>query len=269
MTAEEFRQLALSLPEATEQSHMRHPDFRVHGKIFATLGYPDDARAMVKLLHEQQAALTRARPDVFSAVPGSWGRRGATYVALDAADKAVAFDALLMAWTNTIEATVPEGHGATRRVQRALAAAGIATVVRELPQSTRTAADAAAAVGCRVAQIVKSLVFRVGDSGPALLVLASGSNRVDVALVASEVGAAVTKPDADFVRSTTGFAIGGVPPLGHRQPLLTLVDQDLLQFDTVWAAGGTPHAVFALTPAELVQATGGRVVAMAERARRP
>ena len=101
MTAEEFRELALSLPEATEGAHMGHPDFRVHGKIFATLGYPDDTRAMVKLLHQQQDALVRARPGVFSAVPGGWGRRGATYVALDAADEAIVFDALLMAWQNT------------------------------------------------------------------------------------------------------------------------------------------------------------------------
>jgi broad specificity phosphatase PhoE len=100
MTGEDFRRLALSLPEATEQSHMDHPDFRVRGKIFATLGYPDDTRAMVKLLHEQQDALTRARPDVFAPVPGGWGRRGATYVALHAADEAVVYDALLMAWRN-------------------------------------------------------------------------------------------------------------------------------------------------------------------------
>lgn len=101
MTAEEFRRLALSLPEVTEHSHMAHPDFRVRGKIFATLGYPDDSRGMVKLLHEQQDVLTRARPDVFSVVPGGWGRRGATYLALDAADRETASDALLMAWQNT------------------------------------------------------------------------------------------------------------------------------------------------------------------------
>ncbi len=110
MTAEEFRRLALALPEATEQSHMDHPDFRVGGKIFATLGYPDDARAMVKLLDEQQDALTRARPDIFSAVPGGWGRRGATYVALDAADEAMAYDALLMAWQNTAPKKLLEAH---------------------------------------------------------------------------------------------------------------------------------------------------------------
>ena len=110
MTAQEFRKLALSLPEATEQSHMEHPDFRVRGKIFATLGYPDDSCAMVKLLHEQQDVLTRARPDVFTAVPGGWGRRGATYVALDAAEEAVVYDALLMAWQNTAPKKLLEAH---------------------------------------------------------------------------------------------------------------------------------------------------------------
>ena len=101
MTAEEFRSLALSLPEAVEQSHMDHPDFRVRGKIFATLGYPDSGRAMVKLVHEEQEALTRARPEVFAPVPGGWGRRGATYVTLASADAAAVYDALLMAWRNT------------------------------------------------------------------------------------------------------------------------------------------------------------------------
>ena len=101
MTAEEFRSLALSLPEATEQSHMHHPDFRVRGKIFATLGYPDSGRAMVKLSHEEQEALTRARPEVFASVPGGWGRRGATYVTLESGDTETVYDALLMAWRNT------------------------------------------------------------------------------------------------------------------------------------------------------------------------
>jgi hypothetical protein len=101
MTAEQFRKLALALPEAVEQAHMGHPDFRVRGKIFATLGYPDSGRAMVKLLHEQQDVLVSARPDVFEPVPGGWGKRGATYVTLRAADKATAYDALVMAWRNT------------------------------------------------------------------------------------------------------------------------------------------------------------------------
>ena len=101
MTAEDFRRLALSLPEASEQSHMGHPDFRVRGTIFATLGHPDDTHAMVKLLDEQQDVLVRARPDVFAPVPGGWGRRGATYVTLHAADEAILYDALVIAWRNT------------------------------------------------------------------------------------------------------------------------------------------------------------------------
>jgi hypothetical protein len=112
MTAEEFRALALSLPEATEQSHMKHPDFRVRGKIFATLGYPDDTRAMVKLLHEQQDALVGARPDVFAPVPGGWGKRGATYMTLRAADEATAYDALVMAWRNNAPKALLELHPA-------------------------------------------------------------------------------------------------------------------------------------------------------------
>jgi hypothetical protein len=101
LTADDFRRLAISLPEATEVGHMGHPDFRVRGKIFATLGHPDDGHAMVKLLHEQQDALTRARPTVFAPVPGGWGRRGATYVTLATADEATVHDALVMAWRNT------------------------------------------------------------------------------------------------------------------------------------------------------------------------
>ena len=101
MTAEEFRRLALALPESLEQAHMGHPDFRVRGKIFATLGYPDDGRAMVKLTPDQQDVLSRARPHAFSPVPGGWGKRGATYVTLDAAEEADVADALLLAWRNT------------------------------------------------------------------------------------------------------------------------------------------------------------------------
>jgi hypothetical protein len=112
MTAEEFQSLALSLPEATEQSHMGHPDFRVRGKIFATLSYPDPGRAMVKLTPEQQEALTRSRPELFAPVPGGWGRRGATYVTLQAADRAAVDDALLMAWRNTAPKGLVKLHSA-------------------------------------------------------------------------------------------------------------------------------------------------------------
>ena len=110
MTSNEFRRLALSLPEASEHSHMGHPDFRVGKKIFATLGYPDDSRAMVKLTLDQQEALTRARPEVFAPVPGGWGRRGATQVTLGAADEASTYDALVLAWRNVATKTLLKRH---------------------------------------------------------------------------------------------------------------------------------------------------------------
>ena len=150
-----------------------------------------------------------------------------------------------------------------KRVQQALITAGISAQVLQLPQSTRTANDAAAAIGCRVEQIAKSLVFRRTDSNRPVLIIASGPNRVDERLVSSYLNAGIAKADADFVRSTTGFAIGGVPPLGHELPLETLIDRDLLQFDTIWAAAGTPNAVFSINPHQLVRATGGRVLPIA------
>lgn len=141
---------------------------------------------------------------------------------------------------------------AISRVQDALAAVGLQARVVEMPQTTRTAADAAKAIGCEVAQIAKSLVFRSGDE--AVLVIASGTNRVDAARLG------LTKADADFVREKTGFAIGGVPPVGHISPIRTLIDEDLLRFDRIWAAAGTPNAVFELSPSDLPRITGGAVV---------
>jgi len=155
-----------------------------------------------------------------------------------------------------------------RRVQRALAAAGIAARVVELPLSARTASEAAAAIGCRVEQIAKSLVFRRVDSGLPVLVVASGANRVDERLVSSQLKTEIAMADAAYVRSTTGFAIGGVPPLGHDLPLQTLIDQDLLRLDTIWAAAGTPNAVFSVRPDQLVQATGGSVIPVSSAPRR-
>jgi prolyl-tRNA editing enzyme YbaK/EbsC (Cys-tRNA(Pro) deacylase) len=137
------------------------------------------------------------------------------------------------------------------RVTAALARAGVDAEIREFPEGTRTAAEAAAAGGCEVGQICKSLVLRVGDEP--LLVIASGSHRVDEA----RFGAVMA--DAAFVRSTTGFAIGGVPPFGHARPIDTVVDEDLMRYDVVWAAAGTPRAVFAIAPDALVAASGGRV----------
>ena len=146
-----------------------------------------------------------------------------------------------------------------RRVQEALAARGFDFEVREFPESTRTSAEAAAAIGCAVGEIAKSLVFRGAESGEAVLIIASGANRVDPAKAEALLGEAIGRADADFVRAATGFAIGGVPPLGHDRPLVTLIDEDLLAFEDVWAAAGTPNAVFRLSPKDLGDLTGGRV----------
>lgn len=151
-----------------------------------------------------------------------------------------------------------------RRVQEALQALGYAYEVVELPQATRTAADAAQAVGCSVGQIAKSLVFRGAVSGRGVLVITSGANRVDEALVAAELGEPIVKADAAFVREQTGYAIGGVPPVGHRQPLVVVIDRDLLRYDVIWAAGGTPNALFQLDPRDLAPMTGGRVIAVTQ-----
>jgi prolyl-tRNA editing enzyme YbaK/EbsC (Cys-tRNA(Pro) deacylase) len=137
------------------------------------------------------------------------------------------------------------------RVRAVLREAGVDAEIREFPDGTRTAPEAAAAVGCEVAQICKSLVFRVGDAP--LLIVASGANRVD------EARFGAVKADARWVREQTGFAIGGVPPVGHARPIDTVVDEDLLRHDVVWAAAGTPRAVFAIAPERLVAVTGARV----------
>ncbi len=123
-----------------------------------------------------------------------------------------------------------------RRVQEALAARGVDFAVREFPQSTRTAAEAAAAIGCEAAQIAKSLMFRARASGRPVLVIASGANRVDEKAVAAMIGEKIGRADADFVRAATGFSIGGVPPLGHDTPPVTLIDRDLLALGELWAA---------------------------------
>ncbi len=146
-----------------------------------------------------------------------------------------------------------------QRVQAARAAQGFTLAGVELPQSTRTSAEAAAAVGCSVGQIVKSLIFRAAQSGRAVLVLASGLNRVDEGAVGALLGEPLGKADADFVRAHTGFVIGGVPPVGHLDAMPTFIDEDLLAYDSLWAAAGTPNAVFNLTPDELVRMSQGRV----------
>jgi prolyl-tRNA editing enzyme YbaK/EbsC (Cys-tRNA(Pro) deacylase) len=149
--------------------------------------------------------------------------------------------------------------GSAQRVQDALAARGLALDVVEMPATTRTAQEAAAAIGCTVGQIAKSLIFKGETTGRPILVIASGINRVNPALVAAAIGETPGKADADFARAATGFAIGGIPPVGFPAPILTAIDQDLLHHAEIWAAAGTPHAVFRLTPGELVQLTGGTV----------
>ncbi len=145
-----------------------------------------------------------------------------------------------------------------QRVQAALAELGFAFDVREFPESTRTSAEAAAAIGCAVGQIAKSLVFRARQSGRPVLVIASGANRVDEDKIGRLIGEKIGRADAAFVREKTGFAIGGVPPLGHAEPPLALIDEDLLAFSEIWAAAGTPNAVFRLAPGDLAAMTGGR-----------
>lgn len=143
---------------------------------------------------------------------------------------------------------------AAQRVAQALAAAGVDADIVEFAESTRTAEEAAAAVGTTVGQIVKSLVFLAG--GRPVLALVSGANRVDTAKLAAAAGGTIKRADADTVRTATGYAIGGVPPIGHASSLPTYLDRDLLQYDEVWAAAGTPNAVFRIAPAALQRITG-------------
>jgi Cys-tRNA(Pro) deacylase len=151
---------------------------------------------------------------------------------------------------------------AAQRVQDALTALGRPYIVRQLDQSTRTASEAAQAVGCQVAQIAKSLVFRGQTSGRAVLAIACGANRVSEKRLAELFGEPVEMADPDFVRSQTGFAIGGVAPVGLVARLTIYIDADLLQFDEIWSAAGTPHAVFPMPPADLAALTNGQVVSI-------
>lgn len=150
--------------------------------------------------------------------------------------------------------------GSAQKVQEALKNLGFTLDVVELPNSTRTAVEAAQAVGCQVGQIVKSLVFKAKRSQRPILVVASGSNRVNEKAIETLIGEPLGKADADFVRQRTGFVIGGVPPVGHVEPLQTFIDQDLLGYAEIWAAAGNPNAVFRLTPEDLIRMTSGVVV---------
>lgn len=156
--------------------------------------------------------------------------------------------------------------GAVARTLELLRARGLDPEIREFSKTTRTARDAAAAIGCEVQQIAKSLVFRGGRSDRLVLAITSGGNRADDGLVAEAVGEPVSFADAGFVRERTGFSIGGVPPLAAAEgEVTTLIDRDLMGLDELWAAAGTPNAVFRLTPAELESLTGGSVVTLAAK----
>lgn len=148
-------------------------------------------------------------------------------------------------------------------IQEALNKVGLICKVLELPGSTRTASDAALSIGCDIAQIVKSLIFKTQNTGKPVLVLASGSNKVNERKIESYVGETIVKADADFARTVTGFAIGGIPPFGHKSEIdLIYIDQDLMAFDEVWAAAGTPNAVFCIKSKDLLNLTRGQVTSI-------
>jgi prolyl-tRNA editing enzyme YbaK/EbsC (Cys-tRNA(Pro) deacylase) len=149
------------------------------------------------------------------------------------------------------------------RVADAAQAFGLDIALRVMPASTRTAEEAAAACECSVGEIVKSLVFRGAESGRAILLLVSGANRVDENKVAETIGEPIERPDAAFVRAATGFAIGGVPPFAHTTPLACWIDCDLMRFERVFAAAGTPNAIFAVSPAALREAIAAPLITMA------
>jgi Cys-tRNA(Pro) deacylase len=149
-----------------------------------------------------------------------------------------------------------------QKVQVALRTLGFPHEVIELSQTTRSAAEAAQAIGCKVEEIAKSLIFKGKRTNKAILVIASGPNRVSEKKIGELLSEPVKMADTDFVRQKTGFTIGGVPPIAHRERLETIIDEDLLQFEEIWAAAGTPNAVFRLSPADLTKMTDGRITSV-------
>jgi Cys-tRNA(Pro) deacylase len=149
-----------------------------------------------------------------------------------------------------------------RKVQDALKSHGLSCQVTEMQETTRSAMDAAQAVGCQVEQIVKSLIFKGKQTHKPILVLAGGANRVNVKSLGKLVSESIKMADADFVREKTGFVIGGVPPLGHLHPLETFIDEDLIKYEEVWAAAGTPNALFKLASEDLQRITNGQVISV-------
>ena len=146
-----------------------------------------------------------------------------------------------------------------QKIQDQLKSLGYDYTVVEHIESTRTAQEAADRAGCQLGQIVKSLIFKGKDSSKPILVLTSGSNRVDEKRISEYAGEHIGRADADFVRAVTGFAIGGVPPIGHIQKMETYIDEDFLQYATIWAAAGTPNAIFELRTEDLQKMTDGKV----------
>lgn len=147
-----------------------------------------------------------------------------------------------------------------QKIQDVLHTLGYTYTVIEHAESTRTAQEAADRAGCELGQIVKSLIFKGNSSGKPILVLTSGANRVDEKRIHEYAGEGIGRPNADFVRAVTGYAIGGVPPVGHAQPMETYIDEDFLGYQTVWAAAGTPNAIFELKTEDLQKMTNGKVV---------
>src|SRR5574339_311280 len=155
---------------------------------------------------------------------------------------------------------MPTLSSSAQKIQDTLNSLGYNYAVVEHAGSTRTAQEAADRAGCALGQIVKSLIFRGADSNKPILVLTSGANRVDEKRISEYAGEPIGRADADFARAVTGFAIGGIPPVGHLQKMETYLDEDFLQYETIWAAAGTPNAIFELKTADLQKMTGGKVV---------
>ena len=155
---------------------------------------------------------------------------------------------------------MPTLSASAQKIQDQLESLGFDYTVIEHAESTRTAQEAADRAGCELGQIVKSLIFKGKESGKPILVLTSGANRVDEKRISEYAGEAIGRADADFVRTVTGFAIGGVPPIGHTQRMETYLDEDFLQYRTIWAAAGTPNAIFELKTDDLQKMTGGNIV---------
>lgn len=154
---------------------------------------------------------------------------------------------------------MPNLSSSAQKIQDQLKSLGFDYTVIEHAESTRTAQEAADRAGCELGQIVKSLIFKGKESGKPILVLTSGANRVDEKRISEYAGEPISRADADFVRAVTGFAIGGVPPVGHFQKMETYIDEDFLQYPTIWAAAGTPNAIFELKTPDLQAMTNGTI----------